>query len=530
MRSSWASRIALIGSGMTIALCVMAGARDYRARQARAAGAAAWHSAPETSHAAPAGRYPQARWRLVPPLELANTVLWVSHILIRHEGVSDTAPLDAFNWRPLGAAPKRSEAAALELARSLERELLQRPGEFARLARERSEDPITRESGGSLGGVRASALKRFPEVLDALAALKPGQASRPVKTRFGVHLFALRPPPPNEAVAARRIVIGYEEAGALAAIRRQDRPLPERSRAQALELANETALLLRRDRARFAELLAARSDASDVDAGGDIGLYTTHEAAPLAREREPLAGLEVGQVSDPVDSAWGFQIFERTSGAPRRELAAAAIQIPYLDQSEGNVPRAEALARAKRVAAELARDPGRFPALQREICCREILEWTEGRRPRSLTEGVAEIPVGTIGRTPIEVEHVFLIAKRLDPASLKQVPVSFTLPNPRAPNVLQMARTAQGPAVQKLVLRAGDTAARKLELDAGRAETFASSHQELAAMFVGPVIEEEREARLRTHLERLRALLSEQEYATYMATVETVVAATMMKL
>jgi hypothetical protein len=93
-----------------------------------------------------------------------------------------------------------------------------------------------------------------------------------------------------------------------------------------------------------------------------------------------------------------------------------------------------------------------------------------------------------------------------------------------------MARTAQGTAVQKLVLRMRDAAAERLKLEGERAKAFASAHTELAAIFVGPVIEEEREAKLVAHRERLRALLSEAEFATYEATVESIVAATMMKM
>jgi|HubBroStandDraft_1064217.scaffolds.fasta_scaffold35040_3 hypothetical protein len=120
--------------------------------------------------------YPPGRWRLAATPELDNTIMWVSHIVITH-GRS----LPARDPR-LGAAmwpseqTDRTEQAAYDLASMVAHKAEARPGEFAVLARQYSDDRTTRETGGSLGGVQADRLP--PAYLDALASLEPGQVSR----------------------------------------------------------------------------------------------------------------------------------------------------------------------------------------------------------------------------------------------------------------------------------------------------------------------------------------------------------------
>lgn len=68
------------------------------------------------------------------------------------------------------------------------RDRIVRGADFAALAREYSQDGSAKE-GGDLGW--ASPGRYVPEFEEALAALRPGEVSRPVVSRFGVHLIQL---------------------------------------------------------------------------------------------------------------------------------------------------------------------------------------------------------------------------------------------------------------------------------------------------------------------------------------------------
>ncbi len=88
-------------------------------------------------------------------------------------------------------APHPSEEAKLAAREEAERALARaRSGEdFARLAREYSDDPGTRDKGGELGWVRKGEL--LPQFEDALFSMRVGQISDIVETSFGYHIINL---------------------------------------------------------------------------------------------------------------------------------------------------------------------------------------------------------------------------------------------------------------------------------------------------------------------------------------------------
>ncbi len=64
---------------------------------------------------------------------------------------------------------------------------------FAQMAKEHSLDPAAKTTGGDLGSVAGSGL--FPEMLDVVKKLKPGQISQPVQTQFGWSILTVRQTP-----------------------------------------------------------------------------------------------------------------------------------------------------------------------------------------------------------------------------------------------------------------------------------------------------------------------------------------------
>lgn len=88
----------------------------------------------------------------------------------------------------LRAGPQLTEAAAAARLAEYRRRVLAGQADFATLAREHSQDGSAKE-GGDLGWANPG--RYVPEFEQALNALKPGDISEPLVSRFGVHLIQL---------------------------------------------------------------------------------------------------------------------------------------------------------------------------------------------------------------------------------------------------------------------------------------------------------------------------------------------------
>ena len=88
----------------------------------------------------------------------------------------------------LRTGPQLTESAAAARLTEYRRRVLAGQADFAALAREQSQDGSAKE-GGDLGWANPG--RYVPEFEQALDALKPGDISEPVVSRFGVHLIQL---------------------------------------------------------------------------------------------------------------------------------------------------------------------------------------------------------------------------------------------------------------------------------------------------------------------------------------------------
>jgi len=89
-----------------------------------------------------------------------------------------------------------------EQARKRAEEILQKVrsgADFAKLAKEFSDDPGSKQNGGSLGAIPRSQVAALfvPEFAKAVEALQPGQVSDLVKTQYGFHIIRLDGVKPN---------------------------------------------------------------------------------------------------------------------------------------------------------------------------------------------------------------------------------------------------------------------------------------------------------------------------------------------
>jgi len=103
-------------------------------------------------------------------------------------GVSSTVVQSNARHILLRTGPQLSETAAAARLADYRRRVLAGQADFAALAREHSQDGSAKE-GGNLGWANPG--RYVPEFEEALNALKPGEISEPLASRFGVHLIQL---------------------------------------------------------------------------------------------------------------------------------------------------------------------------------------------------------------------------------------------------------------------------------------------------------------------------------------------------
>jgi peptidyl-prolyl cis-trans isomerase D len=94
-----------------------------------------------------------------------------------------------------GADAKQKARAKAE---DIYRQLRQKPGSFAELAKRHSQDPGSAAMGGDLGQISRGTMKDVPEFEDALFKLKPEEISPPVESALGFHIIQANAVKPGE--------------------------------------------------------------------------------------------------------------------------------------------------------------------------------------------------------------------------------------------------------------------------------------------------------------------------------------------
>lgn len=104
-----------------------------------------------------------------------------------------------------------------------------------------------------------------------------------------------------EKISARQILVSHTDA-------RESKA--DRSKSEAKKLAQDLLKQLQDDEAGFAELARKHSDGPNADKGGDLG--TVEQGSRNEKFEAAAFTLEPGQVSDVVETPFGFHIIKRT--------------------------------------------------------------------------------------------------------------------------------------------------------------------------------------------------------------------------
>jgi hypothetical protein len=458
--------------------------------------------------------YPRASWRLAPASELSDVVLWFSQILIRHADARNEVSFNLAYWSSALPPATRSREQALERARQLAQQAALNPAGFADLARRYSEDLPRRDEGGAMGGVQASQIVVWPQVLDALAAIAPGQTSRVVESPYGFHIFLRSAPPAEQVLSGAHIVIGHDQAKWLGVYARGERA--SRSRDEALALSRELQARARSAPERFAELVDQYSEHRDAVVGGDFGAWSTREPSAFAPRMKRLRELQIGEVGPPIETHLGFEVIQRTAPRPRAQFRARVFvhSGPLSSGPPDAAAERELLEQANALAPSLADHPARFEQL-----AGEVLQWEDGRGIPGLSLLLPALHPGQITRSAVASEYGPVIAQRLEPEPVSAKRFATELPAPERPDAERFLADLSAQELEGFLQATVQHARATLGLSDAVAERLRGVHQ-LRGRFADDALPELRLSLIHDLLEQTRQLLPADAYARYRADLD----------
>jgi peptidyl-prolyl cis-trans isomerase SurA len=196
-----------------------------------------------------------------------------------------------------------AEAAALEKIKRVQ-QLLQQGEDFESLAVKYSEDPSVKINKGNLGWTkRGDFVKEFEE---AAYALNVGEISDIVRTQFGFHIIQLVDKQ-GERINTRHILI-------------QLQPTEEDEKA-IVEKLKEIRQRILSGEATFSEMALKYSDDPNVEKDqGHLGEFEVENFQIKAFEAA-VKKLQVGEISEPFRTEFGYHIIRLNDRQPARKLS-----------------------------------------------------------------------------------------------------------------------------------------------------------------------------------------------------------------
>jgi len=229
--------------------------------------------------------------------------------------------------------------------------------------------------------------------------------------------------PPKSAAATPSPAAPIQYAGAhvLIAYKGAQRAGPQVTRTKEEALAKaKTVATQARGGADFSKLAAENSDGPSAKRGGSLGSWQKGRMVPafdVAIEK-----LEVGGISDPVETGFGYHVIKRN---PLPEMRAGAhILIAYKGARRANPSitrtKEEALAKAKEVVTKARANPAGFGDLAKSDSDGpsgrrggNLGTWPKGKMVPEFDTAIDTMKVGDISE-PVETAFGYHVIQRLD--------------------------------------------------------------------------------------------------------------------
>ena len=175
---------------------------------------------------------------------------------------------------------------------------------FPELAIKYSDRALVPDNGATPALIERGSGALDPKVEQAAFALAIGEVSNPIETEGGFVIVRREATPPGgpTQVVARHILIAYRGAT------RADEKIT-RSKEQAHALAEQVARDAKSGK-DWQELWEQNSNEPGGQNGGDLGTFGRGQMVPAFEHA--VFGMAVGQISDPVETPFGFHVIQRT--------------------------------------------------------------------------------------------------------------------------------------------------------------------------------------------------------------------------
>jgi hypothetical protein len=229
-----------------------------------------------------------------------------------------------------------------------------------------------------------------------------------------------------------------------------------------------------------------------------------------------LSQLRIGEISEPMESRFGYEVLLRTPPERRSSFAMSYIAIAFERGENDEGKKSAALHSIQAIAAELAVNPSHFDEFQEKYCCKVIEQWSQGRGPLGAEPVLETLAIGEIAAAPIEAEHGFFLPKRLAPIASEQVPAPvFELPNPDGPDFVAIVQGGEAQTLARFSRRLAADAGVSLLLPKSDTSVVRERFEQLAVSFEKDADTRQRVDAFLSTMNGLRDLLGASKFAEF---------------